>query len=85
MTDILQKLRTAVRLKREADNALYALAESLNGPSSNAAMDSVKAEEWRVINDFVSDLNDAADDPDDIEQEHADELKADWSAVHVPQ
>lgn len=82
MSDILQKLRAAAHLRKQADDALYALAESLAGRE----LDRVTAEEWAMLSDTVVTVWDGvADSPEDIDQAAADELQAEWSAAHVPQ
>lgn len=81
MSDILLKLRAAVVAKRAADDALYALAETLAGQK----LATVEAEDWSMLALITSQLSDSADGTIDIAEEHAEELKADWSEHHVPQ
>lgn len=80
MTDILLKLRAAVLAKRASDAAMYALAESLAGQK----LAGVDAEDCTMLTLCISHLSDFADGMIDVTEEHAEAIKADWSANHVP-
>ena len=77
MNEILLKLRAAVIAKRAADDAIYALAESLAGHK----LERVEPAQWCRLDAAVSHLNDFIDGTVDITEENVAELQTEWKAI----
>lgn len=73
--DVAARLRRAVALRRDYDNVLYNLAEALTGHGLRR----LEGDKYKLLDTFVSDLNDHLDSPDDVHEHSAKELINEWS------
>lgn len=73
----LVALQKAVLLRREYENALFALRDVLAGSPADNMSDA----QYTLLHNAVGAYNDGADDIGDVEMDCVDDLLKDWSAL----